>query len=568
MVLLDTFSNDGVMLSLLLTVLVICIAQFVLYQHRLEQVRKKMANDSRRLLGLQAEVSTLQKDRVQSKFENQIFEEFISQPNLDYAMKLLLTRYVPNEADGFGAWLEKQGNVFLWRQFRGLSTNELTTIPINEEWLTEFQQLDFQIIYEDELRHHFVFESLPAADRRRVKQLYVFPVRHQKELTGFFMTTSLYPTEMALERKISLALRLLNGLESHFHHSQILRVQESQLKTTREVLELRDITDAHRNSVKDLVELFLNCLTQQTRCARSMIVFSRDPQFREIRSIQRAGVRPDDSQRERWERDEIRLLRIAAHRQSHIALDSEELELYGLGNPLKNVVVAPLRPREGTYGMLCLFRHTSEQFTEDDLRHIDWASSYLGETLRRSLDTATLEMQATCDPLTGLLNRRVFQEKLKHELEQAKVKSGECSLLLLDLDHFKAVNDEFGHLAGDLVLKRVASTILRTLNEAEEVNRSHTARYGGEELAAILPDTPPENAVAIAERIREAVSALDLEFEGVKCSVTTSVGVASFPAFGEDTDRLFQSADQALYQAKQSGRNRVCLASSEKAPAK
>jgi hypothetical protein len=176
MLLLDTFSNDVVMQSLMLTLLVICIVQFVLYQHRLEQVRKKMANDSRRLLGLQAEVSTLQKDRVQSKFENQIFEEFISQPNLNFAMKLLLARYVPNEETDFGAWLEKQDNVFLWRQFRGLSTNELTSIPINEEWLSEFQQLDFQIIYEDELRHHFVHESLPVADRRRVKQLYVFPV--------------------------------------------------------------------------------------------------------------------------------------------------------------------------------------------------------------------------------------------------------------------------------------------------------------------------------------------------------------------------------------------------------
>jgi diguanylate cyclase len=177
-------------------------------------------------------------------------------------------------------------------------------------------------------------------------------------------------------------------------------------------------------------------------------------------------------------------------------------------------------------------------------------------------------MQATCDPLTGLLNRRVFQEKLKNELDQATAKNGVCSLLLLDLDHFKSVNDEFGHLAGDLVLKRVANTILRTLDESEEIAKSHTARYGGEELAAILRDTPPETAVAIAERIRESVSALDLEFEGAKCSVTTSVGVSSFPAFGENADRLFQSADQALYQAKQSGRNRVCLASSEKAPAK
>lgn len=568
MVLLDTFSNDVVMQCLMMILLIICISQFVLYQHRLERVRKKMANDSRRLLGLQAEVSTLQKDRVQSKFENQIFEEFISQPNLDFAMKLLLTRYVPSEETDFGAWLEKQDNVFLWRQFRGLSTNELTSIPISDEWLAEFQQLDFQIIYEEELRHHFVYESIPPADRRRVKQLYVFPVRYQKELTGFFMTTSLYPTEMALERKISLALRLLNGLESHFHHSQILRVQESQLKNTRELLELRDITDRHRNSVKDLVELFLTRLTEQTRCTRSMIVFSRDPQFREIRSIQRAGIRPEASQRERWERDERHLLRIAAHRQSRIVLDSEELELYGLGNPLKNVVVAPLRPREGTFGMLCLFRHGTEPFTEHDLKHIDWATSFLGETLRRSLDTATLEMQATCDPLTGLLNRRVFQEKLIHELEQARAKNGVCSLLLLDLDHFKSVNDEFGHQAGDLVLKSVANALLRTLDEIEGLAKSHTARYGGEELASILPETPPDAAVAIAEKIREAVAALDLEFEGVKCKVTTSVGVSAYPDYSDDADSLFLSADQALYQAKQTGRNRVCLGGAEKAPAR
>ncbi|HSG72009.1 MAG TPA: GGDEF domain-containing protein, partial [Planctomycetaceae bacterium] len=125
--------------------------------------------------------------------------------------------------------------------------------------------------------------------------------------------------------------------------------------------------------------------------------------------------------------------------------------------------------------------------------------------------------------------------------------------------HFKSVNDEFGHQAGDLVLKSVANALLRTLDEIEGLAKSHTARYGGEELASILPETPPDAAVAIAEKIREAVAALDLEFEGVKCKVTTSVGVSVYPDYSDDADSLFLSADQALYQAKQTGRNRVCL---------
>jgi GGDEF domain-containing protein len=490
MILLNSNLYRGILEWLVLLLATLCLAQFVIYRLRLERVRKKMASDSRRLLGLLSEVSSLQQDRAQTRFENRIFEEFISQPNLDLAMKLLIERSVSSEKDGFGAWLERQDNVLLWRQFQNLSSGELTSIPLGGERLGELQQSDFQVISAEDLRHHFLYDYLPVADRRRVKNLYVFPVRHKNELTGVFLTTSLYPAEMVLERRISLALRLLHGLESHFHHSQVLRVQESQLKNTRELLELRDITDSHRNSVKELVEMFLACLTRQTRCARSMIVFSRDSQFREIRSVQRVGLRPDDESREAWERDERRLLRIAAHRQSRLVLDAEELELYGLGEPLRSVVVVPLRPKEGTHGMLCLFRHESESFSEDDLRHIEWAAGYLGETLRRSLDLATMEMQASVDPLTGLLNRRVFQEKLSTELQRAVADGTPCSLLLLDLDHFKLVNDELGHLAGDQVLKSVAEVIPATLRTIENLPKSHVARYGGEELAVILPNTP------------------------------------------------------------------------------
>ncbi|MBD3674724.1 MAG: GGDEF domain-containing protein [Planctomycetaceae bacterium] len=543
----------------LLALILICLLQFLIHVMRVKRLRRKMAEDADKLRTLQREVSSLQKDRAQIRFEHQIFEEFIVQPNFEEAMKLLLKRSLPVPGQGFGAWLEKRKETFLWSHFRGLPEDELKPIPVTEDWSQEFGRREFHLLQQDEIEKSILYNYLPESARERLKQLFVFPVKHQQEITGLMITTALYPAGMTLEGRVSLALRLLNGLERHFRHSQELRIQQTELKTKQEVLELRDLADRYANNVRELVDQYLSCLARQLECDRGLIAFSNDDNFQNIRAIQRVGIKPDEGQQEKWDRDEGHLIRIAAHRKRRLILDPAELDIYGFSGPLKNVILIPMIPRQGTYGVMCLMRHEETAFSEEERHHSEWAGDYLNETLRRSLDQATMEILATCDPLTGLLNRRAFQEKLDKELIKADDRSEPCSLVMVDLDHFKKINDTFGHLMGDQVLRRVAKTMKLTLENEERLQKVLAARYGGEELAVILPRLEGREAMRVGEKLRAQIAALELEFHGKPCPVTASIGVSCYPDQASGAEEAIAFADKALYRAKSAGRNQVCL---------
>jgi len=183
------------------------------------------------------------------------------------------------------------------------------------------------------------------------------------------------------------------------------------------------------------------------------------------------------------------------------------------------------------------------------------------EDINRRLAESNRELQRLSrrDGLTGIANRRHFDEYLELEWRRAERDGRPLSLLIADVDHFKAFNDVYGHQAGDECLRRIAHTIDAQLSRSIDV----TARYGGEEFAVILPETPLAGALNIAERMRGAVMGLRIRHEASPVSdfVTVSIGAASvIPRRGETPERLIGAADQALYDAKQGGRNRVCPA--------
>ena len=165
------------------------------------------------------------------------------------------------------------------------------------------------------------------------------------------------------------------------------------------------------------------------------------------------------------------------------------------------------------------------------------------------------------DGLTGLINRRHFEERLAAEFSRSERYRAPLSCFLLDIDHFKKVNDTWGHPFGDVVLREVAGVARRALRDVDVL-----ARYGGEELIALLPETSPEEAWRAAERVRMGVEAMRLttQVDGVPTSVkcTASIGVATYPGETvESPESLVQAADQCLYEAKHGGRNQVRQAS-------
>lgn len=165
------------------------------------------------------------------------------------------------------------------------------------------------------------------------------------------------------------------------------------------------------------------------------------------------------------------------------------------------------------------------------------------------------------DGLTGLYNTRYFNQRLSEEIAGAGRTQGCVSLVFGDLDLFKGVNDRYGHRCGDEVLKRVAGLLTRAVDGAELVSRLRksdiVARYGGEEFVIIMPNADKAGALAAAERIRQNVQDTEFHWESKVFHVTISLGVAEYPGDATDEESLIRRADEAMYRAKKSGRNRV-----------
>ncbi|HEX6965708.1 MAG TPA: diguanylate cyclase [Gemmatimonadaceae bacterium] len=235
--------------------------------------------------------------------------------------------------------------------------------------------------------------------------------------------------------------------------------------------------------------------------------------------------------------------------------------------PVRSAIVLPFALDYRTGGVFFLRTYEGEEpLTREDVEFANAVVRTAVTAIRRArsvemtlADKARLELLALTDPLTQTLNRRALVERLTAELERARRYSLLLSILVVDLDHFKNVNDSYGHLIGDEVLCAVARTLQREARAVDIV-----ARYGGEEFVVVLPETGEEGAVAVAERIRQRVAEVPAEIgeQRDRLQVTVSIGVATAAAMSERVytpDDLIAAADGALYRAKAQGRNRVCV---------
>ena len=216
--------------------------------------------------------------------------------------------------------------------------------------------------------------------------------------------------------------------------------------------------------------------------------------------------------------------------------EDRELKIRGLEQGACDFVTKPFDPEELVARMKV---HLKIKHLQDDLKRSN-------ELL--------LELSNT-DHLTGLFNRRFMIEALDKEVQRSKRNNGSVSLIMLDIDHFKRINDTYGHLQGDVVLQKVAIHLQKELRCYDVA-----ARYGGEEFVAILPDTTLKETFQVADRIRLSIQGMHLAGALSAERITASMGIASFPApHCDDIDGLLRAADEALYIAKERGRNRVIV---------
>lgn len=308
--------------------------------------------------------------------------------------------------------------------------------------------------------------------------------------------------------------------------------------------------------IDHLLNMILNLALTSVNASRGLIMLESDHSHRmEVRAI--SGVNsPMESVHQGKEIPIQGTLHQRVMNSGQPAILSDHLiwdeELYGIEGNSNSIMCVPLITKELAFGVIYVTnKEGSESFEQEDLNVLSIMATYVASVL----DQAKLYNLATIDELTGLYTRRFYTKRIGEEFKRANRYQRHLSLIILDIDHFKRVNDEFGHLAGDEVLRAIGGIISRTIRQEVDIG----VRYGGEELAVIMPETHLKGAHVAAERLRVAIEKFSFTFEDKKIPITVSIGVSSYPENGSLVEELFNHADHALYISKSRGRNQVTL---------
>lgn len=220
----------------------------------------------------------------------------------------------------------------------------------------------------------------------------------------------------------------------------------------------------------------------------------------------------------------------------------------------KSEMCVPLISFGETLGVLALESARKGAFTASDVQPLESVADICANAIQNARYFERVRQMAYVDGLTGMFNRRFFELRILEEIERAQRYKHPMSIIMVDIDNFKKLNDEFGHLLGDEVLRQVGGIFAQQLRKVDTA-----CRYGGEEFVVIAPETSSAAATSMAEKLRKAVEAYP--FTGVPRPVTISAGIATYPEGGQTRDHLVRVADEALYACKQAGRNKVCSGS-------
>lgn len=234
------------------------------------------------------------------------------------------------------------------------------------------------------------------------------------------------------------------------------------------------------------------------------------------------------------------------YRNAHLDLDVK------LGSQARHSCTYRLKLGDEPLGKLTLRRN--HKFTEAETEALEQLMCTLLYPLRNALLYQDALRLAQLDPLTGISNRSALDDTLQRELSHAQRQGSSCALMIIDIDHFKAINDKYGHIIGDCALKEIAQRAEKCKREGDLL-----FRYGGEEFVILLRDTDLEGAQLLAERIRGCIASGPCNCAGIELDITVSIGVSSLRRHDSPVS-LFARADQALYSAKKRGRNQVCVA--------
>jgi diguanylate cyclase (GGDEF)-like protein len=326
---------------------------------------------------------------------------------------------------------------------------------------------------------------------------------------------------------------------------------------------LRDLLEAARLvlstfELNTALDAILKSAQELTRCSAASIALY-DPEAKELNLFAQRGLDEHQIAKHRWA-PQAGGLSDRVLRERRLMVVSQRTNRSFLRDParvnerIKTMVCVPLVFDGRPLGILYVSDFAPRDYSQTEQRALSILASFAATAIDRvKLHRLTQELART-DGLTGLFNHRFFQDQLAHEAARAERYRRPLSLVMLDVDNFKQINDRYGHPAGDAVLRH-SGVLLRALVRECDV----PARYGGEEFAILLPETAPDHALLVAERIQRSFAKAKPEQFGLprRRHVGVSVGVASYPRDAKDRVELVRKADKALYTAKARGKNRV-----------
>jgi diguanylate cyclase (GGDEF)-like protein len=392
------------------------------------------------------------------------------------------------------------------------------------------------------------------ADGTKVAALVIVPVSEEGVFRGVLLADAAAPGAFGREHE-----RLLAGFAGEVTALlEGVRSDASRVRRGDQLETLRLITEAFSSSIKiDAMLARVLDLTREIipydRCA----FYVADPGGATMTLRAQRGFLPDDSDVVRVPLDHGLPGYLATHRRELLFNDLKERHRSAEIVPnapgqerIRSFLGVPLREQRRLVGVWVLVADAPGRFDAEDLGLLRVVASQAATIIANAVLHQTVERLAVTDGLTGLYNHRWFQERLAGELERLKRSGEPLSLLLLDIDHFKKINDGHGHPFGDTVLKALAAELGRLARRVDCV-----ARYGGEEFAIILVDTDRRGCRAGAERVLKAVRALRVGDQGFR--FTLSIGCATCPDDAATREELIRRADEALYAAKERGRDRA-----------
>lgn len=333
---------------------------------------------------------------------------------------------------------------------------------------------------------------------------------------------------------------------------------EPEDQLAREILEIRSMLDAEFHSPEQMAQAYLGKLAEFTGAQRATLYLSNS-RSEPMTVVASGEFGLDRGTSQTWEAGEVAILQKSGCCSNPCLIITPELVVdIDVSIPFRSGVILSSQIAEEKFGRLFLTYAEPSTPHQSEILLVEWATPHLIQQLQKEQERAEVIRQARHDSLTRLANRRTFDEILERSVRLSQSSNEYCSLIMLDVDHFKSINDRFGHPAGDFVLVSIAAEIKRLSESLRLPDHALAARFGGEEFALVLPHVSAEGAHKIAERLRRIIEGLSLNLAEGPAQITVSLGVATTSGDLSDSIQLLEQADSALYRAKNSGRNRVC----------